>query len=408
MRVITFPKTAEGVWTNSETGVDIVIYGNNYRAFRPADTSTGSIALCREVRTLAEARYHATRYVADVARPAIALAYDEAVAEDTARTEMRTADELETAALVGEERQFNDWYARRGGYRTGMIELDHTEALADDAAYRQNAEYLRSIRPDVLADHAEALVIDRGYPSGQSRNWRARVYQRAVEMDASTPHMGHAHDSLLDEAHAEAVAEQIGRFLDCTAAHSWTEPHLFEDDEIELNREGYDEYERCGKPADDPLHIEGAHAVALTSNLLRDHLARSESFGFIRRIRELRELTGCGLREGRQGVIDADHAEALRMDGTTDIQIADVLAEHGDPYAAARAEAVETYKSLARSIWKIRAAGNPDNLSRDLLHNLRSGMRTLRGVIELYDSLAESWRMEIRAGSARDSFSRKF
>lgn len=71
-RPITFPKTANGVWTNRETGVDIVVYGNGYRAFRPALTSTGTVGICQEVRTLAEARYRAARYVRDSFRHLIA------------------------------------------------------------------------------------------------------------------------------------------------------------------------------------------------------------------------------------------------------------------------------------------------------------------------------------------------
>jgi hypothetical protein len=95
----------------------------------------------------------------------------------------------------------------------------------------------------------------------------------------------------------------------------------------------------------------------------------------------------------------------------TDRQIADVLAEYGDPYAALRAEAVEAFKLAARSIWKIRAHASHDQLTElhaGLIVNMRSQMRTLRGVIEMYDMLTESWRVNVRTGADRDAATRTF
>lgn len=94
-RAITFPKTGDGEWTNSETGVKVTRYGKGYRAFRPADTSTGYIGICAEVRTLAQAKDEAAYYVRNVARPAIAKACAEALRMDAERiVEQDGADAL--------------------------------------------------------------------------------------------------------------------------------------------------------------------------------------------------------------------------------------------------------------------------------------------------------------------------
>lgn len=92
----------------------------------------------------------------------------------------------------------------------------------------------------------------------------------------------------------------------------------------------------------------------------------------------------------------------------TDKQIADVLAEYGDPYAALRAEVVGHYKDTARMAWAIRTREYDDTLKQDLLSQLRATMRTLRGVVETYDMLTESWRLSVRAGTERDAATQTF
>jgi hypothetical protein len=167
----------------------------------------------------------------------------------------------------------------------------------------------------------------------------------------------------------------------------------------------------------------------------------------------LNEQTVRALLAGKARMVDVDHAAALREDGEryaagviagsradhdaialdlaamvptdvddaaawevyckalpepTDAQIADVLAEYGDPYAAARAEAVAAFKDAARSIWKMRAANQTDALSADMIRSLRKSMRGLRGCIEIFDQLTESWQQETRASAKRDSYSKTF
>ena len=47
----------------------------------------------------------------------------------------------------------------------------------------------------------------------QGAEWREACYRKAVEIDAATPHMGHAADQLIGEAHAEALQLDLARDL---------------------------------------------------------------------------------------------------------------------------------------------------------------------------------------------------
>lgn len=95
-RPITFPRTGNGTYTNRETGVQIERHGKGWRTWQP--TIEGMfIGACREVRTLAEARAEALRFVRDAARSKISRAYEEAVAEDAERDADLQADRQERA-----------------------------------------------------------------------------------------------------------------------------------------------------------------------------------------------------------------------------------------------------------------------------------------------------------------------
>jgi hypothetical protein len=162
---ITFPKTSADTWTNHETGVEIVVYGKGYRAFRPADTSTGSIGLCREVRTLAEARHHAARFIADVARPAIAEAWDEAHRSEMSerraaameRMERENAEAMERAS----DRQVDAWQVRHEDtprvsayWMIDAREADHAEALVENTerlAREVSLNGIKNARPTAAA-----------------------------------------------------------------------------------------------------------------------------------------------------------------------------------------------------------------------------------------------------------------
>lgn len=55
-------------------------------------------------------------------------------------------------------------------------------------------------------------------------------------------------------AAGEQVARQEAEAAECTAV-SFGSAHAFESEPVELNLEGYDEFERCGKAADDVIHV---------------------------------------------------------------------------------------------------------------------------------------------------------
>jgi hypothetical protein len=142
-------------------------------------------------------------------------------------------------------------------------------------------------------------------------------------------------------------------------------------------------------------------------------VAKQDAARVIAEARAPQGSTGPGIPEVPADLDDdaAWAAYCTALPPATDQQIADVLAEYGDPYAALRAEAVEAYKLAARSIWKIQAHAPRDQMTElhaGLIVSLRSQMRTLRGVIEIYDMLTESWRVSVRTGADRDAATQTF
>ena len=206
--------------------------------------------------------------------------------------------------------------------RLQQIEQDHAEALAYCPHGRPagDCEWCHP-RPSEMVerDHAEALIFD----AYVSRFKDDRV-SSSYAVGASYDMVWALHRSVVESAHAEALIEDAERWphrapTGCTVAYGWTEPHLYDDEPVELDRDSYDEYERCGRPADDPLHIEGAHAVALVNNSFRERAAQNRRLGWIDRVRDARIAAGhegrtLGLREAMRAVRDEDHAKALAMD----------------------------------------------------------------------------------------------
>jgi hypothetical protein len=478
MRAITFPKTSEGVWTNRETGVKIerrnpVGASGAYRAYRPADVSTGYIGICSTVGTLAEARYHAARYVRDSFRHTIAEAYIEAVAEDRLRVVDAAADasmavvrendhaealEIEASRhahlygpaerVAGCTRAYN-WLGEHV-FEDDEIEYDsdgydgfercekpadhplhvegaHAAAIREDQMRLKMAQggpfYARvrlyrathhvGIREGIQAvrdeDRAEALAIDRGYPSGQSRNWREQVYRRAVEMNAAAPDMGHAADALIDEAHEGAIDEDIDRWLaggpECSKVCA--EPRPLEDrrgHHTDCRRRAYMVAGPSGRD-----QLDGIYGARWPEDEGREPYV-SEAWEMAHAEQAERDATQVLVTAEIAPEVPADldddaawTAYCAALPEPTDQQIADVLAEYGDPYAAPRADAVEGFKNTARVLWKLRADAGHTALHVDVERNLRSAMRTFRGVIETYDMLTESWRLSNRTDAGRDS-----
>lgn len=133
-RPITLPRTGNGVYVNRETGVQIHREDNGWRVWRP--TIDGMlIAASREVRTLAEARVAAIRSVDCVARPEIARAYDEALAEDAERNAALRVDRQERAftRLIEAKWMQDSNLSMLRAERTVKDEL-HMEALQQLAA----------------------------------------------------------------------------------------------------------------------------------------------------------------------------------------------------------------------------------------------------------------------------------
>jgi hypothetical protein len=141
-------------------------------------------------------------------------------------------------------------------------------------------------------------------------------------------------------------------------------------------------------------------------------VAKQDAARIIAGARAPQGSTGPGVPEVPADLDDdaAWAAYCTALPPATDQEIADVLAEYGDPYAGPRAEVVDGFKAAARMVWKMRTrqriAGSP--LDDDIIAFLRSQMRILRGVIETYDMLTESWRVSVRAGADRDAATQTF
>jgi hypothetical protein len=251
----------------------------------------------------------------------------------------------------------------------------HREALA---GFREHGEPVWFVGRTWTVEHVVTgeggrtclTLAEVGDDAGRERANVQNVYADDVLADS--------HDEALHELAKRDAARTIAASRgECTKAHGWSAPRVFESEPIELNPEGYDEFERCGKAAGDSAHI-SASIPEVPADLDDD-------------------------------AAWATYCTALPP--ATDQQIADVLAEYGDPYAALRAEAVEAFKLAARSIWKIRAHAPRDQMTElhaGLIVNVRSQMRTLRVVVETYDMLTESWRLSTRTGADRDAATQTF
>lgn len=163
-RAITFPKTSGGVWTNHETGVVIRLEldGSGYRALVPSLTGrsrrAGYVGIRPAMRTLAEARNAAVSYVAMVARPAIAEAYADALAEDHLRTIDAAADAA--MAVVRE----ND-HAEALGLARAIAYFERSPRTEDDdrkdQLYAWGLAHSFMLYDDAITkDHTEALIRD--------------------------------------------------------------------------------------------------------------------------------------------------------------------------------------------------------------------------------------------------------
>jgi hypothetical protein len=163
-RPITFKRQADGTYLNTETGVIVKREGKGWRAHRCADTSTGYVGICAPV-SFANAKAEGARYVRDVLRPGIAVAYVEAVAEHIDRSEAK-AKQVDaptwrhSSARISSGRGLfelalydigrADLITAIGRKRmTETIELAHAEALAEDVRRQEaNRTEARSVQSD--------------------------------------------------------------------------------------------------------------------------------------------------------------------------------------------------------------------------------------------------------------------
>ncbi len=422
-RAITFPRQANGDYVNRETGVMFQRYQSGWRAFRPAMTSTGYIGLCTVVRNMAVARDVARRYAEREARPAIAQAYDEAMAEDIARA--ATEDALCPHGRLKVRRD------------------DGTHGCRPDCPLDASSELARSI---VEAAHAEALAEDaqRTQARGE-QNHRSGWIRRASEINRATG-CGFlaARQTVMDELHAEALTEDeqrgTSRRLDIEMCHGLAlreEARRFmaggpgcssvctamSPAESEARNGGHhtdcDRYVYSVAGPAGRFQIDGRGGarwpedrgrepwVSRAWDMARAEQARREAAGIIAGARTENSST-LGLPPVPDDV-DDDAAWAAYCELLPEPTEAERLAtarDHG-PYARERAEAVDTFISAVRAYRRQRTAPL-DELGGKVLVSLRKSMATAARAVRLYDLLTAAWLAGEKSDAARDAFRHTF
>lgn len=223
MRAITFPRQSDGTYVNHETGIKVERYGQGWRAFRPAiGVSTGELGICRETsfqRALAEAK----RYVADVALPAIAEAYDESIAESMERYAAAIRDRMGCTAVdftgshVYECRPDEVEAAKAGndGYdeweRCGQPEDGEAHISVDDA-------HAEAMRQTIAVAYGEAAAEDGEREAAKAPRYivkpltsRRAKDQAAYILDSQTGDVAEAVTGCAAIARAEARAAEMNQ-----------------------------------------------------------------------------------------------------------------------------------------------------------------------------------------------------
>jgi hypothetical protein len=276
MRAITFPKTSDGQWVNRETDVRITRrIDGGYQVFTPdRAAATGHAEVVRYASSLAAARTEAARAVV-VVRRAIATAYDAAIAEHVIRAEQRAT----RAGIPGPDRMAPRMMLAASPFYGPIIDsVGNLDKLADEALNRAAAPEVVHFDPsfgepiacgitgpvrvtstlrDVTCDDCNSALharhFDRTLHSmienyGEAiENWSD--VRRARRLRGTREAITALHD-------IDAELEIAGR--GCTKAHGWDQSHPFEYHPQgipgQAGNDGYDEYERCGKRRDDPIH----------------------------------------------------------------------------------------------------------------------------------------------------------
>lgn len=374
-RPITFPKNADGEWVNSETGVKVVRHGKGYRAFRPADTSTGYIGVCAEVPTLARARAEATFYVRNSARPAIAAAYAAAVAEAVAEDRVRDANRLCDCDGTHAPVDGGHSIACRG---REVLDLDqpsvdeqHAEALTENAARR--VVYLGSER---VSDIPSGLCLRADPPhiphmqavSAECRDEQVQEKRQFCRkcLDSRVPAVTLTFDR----------GDRIGRLHWCADCADDAEQYRPQSREADGAAFIY----AADKPAEDTSQVmwrDGADDYAMASEVIADMQIPAD-------------FVASKLPPVPDDVDDESGwaAYCAALPAPTRDEVAATLAEVASPYAENIAQASETFRLSARVIWTGRRQGT---LTASDYHRMRECMSATRRCIEIYRGLARSW-----------------
>lgn len=424
-RPITFPKTSDGVWTNGETGVIVRLEldGSGYRPMRP--TQRGSwIGISVAVRTLAEAKHKAARYIDGSFRHTIGEAYTEALAEHIDRAEAQAAAAgLPTWRADDARRQMT--YASAAGaeywYRATLADI----AVMGEAVARSAAE-------------TDAALIDEAHDKAP-----AEEHTRA-ELRASSDYYSREAAPLCLRADGRHVAHMRAADAECRDDQDEYVAQVIagSGERVEIGADG------CGCLVTAEITANGADVEGTERVDHRDNCWNRFSEGDVIvhkdpmvdtrhwRIDSIRRSTGLpsemsvGLSlhpqttvgETRTSMYLSTIVEYYRVVApplppapadvnddtawaaycaalptpTTD-EAAAVLAEYGDPYADEMAMCRDGFRENVRMLWGMRERGT---LNPTSYKTLRGNMAIYRMCMDTYRGLARSWAMRTLAADA--------
>jgi hypothetical protein len=383
-RPITFPKTDDGEWTNHETGVQIVkrhpVQGG-YKVWAP--DITGELRV-RVTGSLADARTEATRHIQDVARPTVAAAYVEAVAEHIERAEREALRADSSTSRPDAARR----EAQAGNMDMALMQVRLMEDFTLDAARRAK---VAERAPQLSVGDLVVFTDPEGTGIDTDTVWRI---EEAWDLHTERPYaelVGYAFPSMQSASYFDRLAPAPR----CTAMHKVDLPHEFSDAPLsDLACKDDDEWYRCGKLRTDDVHNTDQARAAAIIHTARDHegVPAGKPYGG--------EWPGTTVIEPKAPADLSNEAWAeyvAALPPASPEAVADVAVEYS-AWTSHRANAVEGFRSAARMLWSLRAEGLALPGSDDY-RLMRDSMRHFRELIQLCDRQNDALRRELAATS---------
>jgi hypothetical protein len=424
-RPITFPKTDDGEWTNRETGVRLARHPEfgTYRVWVGGLPDDGAVGIHVEYAHRGDALAVAKRYVATVARPSIAKAYIEAIAEHVERA-ARKAEAAGAPTWRADAARREIQYGTSGSARWLASAINEVRRLEEWTAEHVRMEAERIVEqggaddkcgadddgsaPQFAAGDLVVFVDVDGTGIDTDAVWRIESVR---DVDTKRPYaelVGHTYPAMRSASYFTRIAPAPR----CTVPDGWLSEHEFEYNPAEVEavragNDGYDEYERCGALRSHDRHRTDRSRAAAIMHAARDHegVPTGQPYGG--------EWPGTTTVSGETVTYMADMPTgsapaSLSDDAAWSGYVAKLPAPDPEAMAAVaveysswtshRTNAIEGFRSAARMLWSLRAEGLALPGSDDY-RLMRDSMRHFRGLIATCDRRNDALRREIAATS---------